>query len=480
MDPFRSPGAFLSAHLVPALIAATAATLIAGALFLLFRARRRAAAGTPLPRLAELIRGPRRLGYAVTILLVFGLGGWSAFAPLEGAAIAPGIISPDGNRRTVQHLEGGIIRSIDVREGDRVTAGQVLVTLDDVEARAQLDGVSQRYVHLLARAARLEAEIRGAPKLTPPVLPPYIDGGELAAALASQQELLDRRAATQKGQDEILQKRIVQLQEENAGLVEMNRGLDSKARLIGDEIATVSNLLDKGLERRPRLISLQSTAADIGIDRAGNLAQIARNEQKIGETGLQLLTSHQQVIEKDSEDLADVRRMIAEIDGQVSWRENILTRTEIRAPVSGTIMNLRVTTLSGVVRAGEPIMDIVPADVPLVIDAQVKPTDIDVIRKGMPVRVVLTAYQQRNMPQIFGTLDTISADRLVDQKSGRAYYLARVAVPREQIADLGNVEMVAGMPVEVMLLTGRATVADYVLGPLLASFRRSFHENQNG
>ena len=257
----------------------------------------------------------------------------------------------------------------------------------------------------------------------------------------------------------------------------MNRGLDEKSRLVREEIDAVTDLVGKGLERKPRLLALERAAADIRIARANNQAQISRNKQKIGETEIQLLTMHQQIIEAASEELADIRRMIAELDGEMPWRADVLDRTEIRAPISGTVMNVRVTTRNGVVRSGEPILDIVPSEVPLVIDAHVKPTDIDVIRTGMPVRIILSAYMERNIPQVFGTLRMVSADRLVDQNTGMPYYLAKVEVRRSEIDDLHDVDLISGMPVEVMLLTGEATVADYLLGPLIRSFRQSFREN---
>jgi HlyD family type I secretion membrane fusion protein len=427
--------------------------------------------------LDDLTRAPRRFGYVVTIALVFGLGTWSFQAPLAGAAIAPGVISPEGDRRTVEHLEGGIVREILVKEGDVVEAGQVLLTLEDIPARARFDEIGSRYVHLLAKAARLEAELRNSDQIDE--IEGFTDHVEYQAAISNQRELLARRLTTRQGRVNILRNRIRKLEEENFGLVQIIEGLNEKAILMSQEIENVAELLDKGLERTPRMLALKRAAVDILIERASNDAAIARNNQKVGETELQLLTMHQQEFEQASEELTELRRTIAELGSEMPWRTDVLARTEIRAPVSGIVFDVRVTTLSGVLKGGEPILDIVPSQVPLIIDARVNPIDIDVLKIGMPARIILIAYQQRNMPQLFGTLRSISADSLVEDRTGTAYYLAKIEVPRAEVEGLPDVELVTGMPVDVMILTGESTVADYVIGPLIGSFRQSFRQNHD-
>lgn len=446
-------------------------------IWLLVRLMRRPLSSRNAYHLDDLTRAPRRFGIAITVALVFGLGTWAFQAPLAGAAIAPGVISPEGHRRTVQHLEGGIVSAIHVKEGDVVTAGQVLLTLEDVAARARLEEISSRYAHMLARAARLTAELHGSGQLDEIESDAIADPSELQAAMSNQRELFGRRIATRQGREDILQKRVRQLEEENGGMAQMIEGLDEKAQLIGQEIESVTELFKKGLERKPRMLALERAAVDIWIERASQEAQIARNNQKIGETELQLLTMRQQDVEKVSEELTEVRRAIAELSSEMPWRADIVYRTEIRAPVSGIVFDVRVTTLSGVVKGGEPILDIVPSHVPLIIDARVKPSDIDVIKIGMPARIILSAYQQRNMPQLLGTLRSISADRLVEDRTGDAYYLAKIEVPSEEIANLPDVEIIPGMSADIMILTGEATVADYIISPLIGSIRQSFREN---
>ncbi|TSD83107.1 HlyD family type I secretion periplasmic adaptor subunit [Mycobacterium sp. KBS0706] len=446
-------------------------------LLLWFALRRRRATTVDAASLARMTRGPRLLGYGALLLLTAGFGSWSVTAPLAGAAIAPGVVSPDGHRKTIQHLEGGIIRGIHVREGDFVVAGATLVTLEDVQARAKYEEIRERYTHVLAVKARLNAEAIDAREIDFPPELVALGSGETEHAMAGQEALLRSRRATFQGKERILSQRVKQLDEEITGLRQMIAAQDAQLALLDQEIAGVQELYDKGLERLPRLLALQRASADIGGEQAENRAKIARNGQEIGETEMQLLTMRQQQREDVDEELTKVGAELAELRSQFPSREDILTRTTIQAPISGTVMNVRITTATGVIRPGEPILDIVPTEAKLIIDAQIKPTDIDVVRPGMKARVLLTVYRQRTLPQIHGTLRSISADRLVEDKSGTAYYLAKVEVDPSELSRLDGVRLIAGMPTEVMILTGERTLLDYLLRPLLDSITKSFRES---
>jgi HlyD family type I secretion membrane fusion protein len=383
-------------------------------------------------------------------VLVLFFGGWSILAPLASAALAPGIVSPDGSRKTIGHLEGGIIRFIHVCEGDIVRAGASLVTLDNTQALARYNEIRERYLHLLAIEARL---------------------------LAEQRALLRSRRATQTGREKILRQRVLQLDEQNAGLREVIAAQDRQIALIAQEIGGTQKLYERGLERLPRLLALQRAQADLDAEKATNRARIAENGQRSGETEIQILTSREQVMERTNDELAEVQQTLAELWSQMPSRQDILQRTVIRAPISGTVMSLRATTETGVVRPGEPVLELVPEDAMLIIDAHVKPTDIDRVRPGMEARVLLTAYKQRNLPRINGVLRSISADRMVDDRTGDAYFLAKVVVDTEDLALLDEVHLAPGMPADVMILNDEQTLIDYMLGPILQSMRRSFHEN---
>jgi len=427
--------------------------------------------------LAELTRTPRIVAYATALVLVVGFGGWSLVAPLASAAVAHGVVSPDGNRKTVQHLEGGIIREIHVHEGDFVTPGQALVTLENVEARARHDELLERYYYLLATKARLMAERDGTAEITfPPELTATADA-KAEGAMAGQREFLQTRLASQKGREDILTQRIRQLEEQNSGLREMIDARGVQLALIEQETAAVQELFDKGLTQQAKLLALRRATEEIRAERAGNRAQIAGNLERIGETQIQLVTMRQQDVEKASEQLTNIIRALGEVQSELPLREDVLDRTVIRSQFAGTVMELRVTTESGVIEPGQAILDIVPADADLIIDAKLRTVDIDNVEPGMQARVLLTAYRQRTLPQIHGVLRSVSADRIVEPRSGEAYFLAKVVVDTADLARVPDVHLAPGMPADVMILTGERTLFDYLMRPLSESMRMSFREN---
>lgn len=439
------------------------------------RARRKAQ--SPKSSLARVTRGPRALGYLSALVLIAGFGGWSVVAPLASAALAPGVVSPDGNRKTVQHLEGGIIQLIHVREGDAVKAGQAVVTLDNTQAQALYEELRQRLVYFLATEARLLAEQLDLEEISFPAELLAINDSGAASAMSSQEDLFGSRRSTERNRESILGKRVNQLEEQINGLREVIEAQDVQLSLIDQEIDGVEMLYRKGLERLPRLLALQRAQAEIRASQAGNRAQIARHKQEIGETRIQILTMRDQYRERVNEELTTVRTALAELRSQLSSREHVLSRTVVYAPISGTVMNVRITTESGVIEPGQPLLDIVPGDAQLIIDAQVKPVDIENVRPGMDARIILTAYRQRNLPQIFGVLRSISADRLVEDRSGEAYYLAKVEVDADDLARLDNIRLIPGMPADVMILNSERTFVDYMLRPLFESINKSFRES---
>lgn len=436
-------------------------------------------ASSELPDLPDLTRGPRRLAFGILVLFVGLGGGWSVLAPLASAAIAPGVVSPEGARRSVQHFEGGIIDEVHVTDGDRVARGDPLITLEDVRAKADHTVLRERYLHLRARVARLEAEHALAEKVAlPDELQPVRLSSSARDVVAAQLELFENRRHTLEARREVLDQRVLQLEEENAGLREAIAGQNRQMELVEREIAGVEKLYDKGLERLPRLLELRRTQAQIRIDRAQNRARIARNLQAIGETRIEKASLEDDWRERAGDELAEARAELAEAKSRLPKTEDALTRTVVRAPLAGTIVELAFTTVGGVVKPGERIVDIVPAEADLLIDARVRPQDIEDVHTGLEAKVILSAYTQRTMPTITGRVETVSADRITEERSNDAYYLARVEVDREQLIDLGDhVELVPGMPAEVMIRTGERTFFDYLVTPLVQSFNRSFRES---
>lgn len=437
----------------------------------------------PARALRAATRGPRLFGLAVVALFVGGGGTWATLAPLASAALAPGVVSPEGSRRTVQHLEGGIIRAIHVRDGSPVKRGQPLVTLEDTQARARHGALLAEYLALIATEARLVAEQRREAEI---VLPDELvarrsDDPTAHRLIRSQHDLFMSRREARVGRERILAQRVARLEAENRGLDKVITAQDEQLQLLDAESSDVEGLLNMGLERKPRLLVLRRERAEVVAERAENLTRIASNEQAIGEAELQLATEREEDQAAIDAELSEIRARLARVRPELPASEDMLARTVISAPTAGTVFELRFTTAGGVIGPGEAILDLVPAEARLLIEARVRPHDIDDVSIGQKAKVTLSGYKQRNLPQIRGTVRDVSADRLVDDRTGEPYFLARVLISRKELARIAersgiDVTLAAGMPAEVTIVTGERTALDYLIQPLRDSLRRSFKE----
>jgi HlyD family secretion protein/epimerase transport system membrane fusion protein len=437
------------------------------------------AAPTASAPLMHVLRRPIRAGALVIGLFFGGIGWWAASAPLAGAAIAPGVVSPDGSRRIVQHLEGGIIREILVSDGTRVRVGDPLIVLEDVQARAGFDALQARFHTLAATQARLLAEQSAAPSVSFPawLIEATTSDPTALEAMVAQRALFDTRAKALEDRKDILRRRIEQLREEIAGLEAQIVADSRQIVLIDEEIQGVEQLYRKGLERKSRLLALQRARTDIEGNRAERRARIARARQAIGETELQIIAQDTAQLEAVNEEASQIQFELAEAEQRLAASRDVLQRTLISAPVDGTVVALRFRTAGGVVRPGEPVLEIVPDNEELLIDARLSPMDIDVVRAGLPARVVLPAFQQRHLPQIEGRVRQVSPDALADAQTGQRFFAVRVEIDRDQLAALEPaLELTAGMPAEVYITTGERTALDYLLGPLYDSLRRAWRE----
>ncbi len=418
-------------------------------------------------------------GFAIVALFFGGFGVWAAMAPLESAAIAPAVIIVESRRKTVQHLEGGIIRDIVVSEGATVEAGAPLIVLDDTQANAMLELLGGRLRAASARVARLLAERDGAPAIAFPGSLAAAAGAsaDVAAILEGQRRIFAAQAGSIDSQTAILRQRIAQYSEEIAGLEAEIVAQDSQLALIEREIDGVGQLVEKGLERKPRLFALQRRMAEIEGSRARNSALIARVRQNIGEAELRIVDLGTMRLNDVVQELRDAEAEVFDLRERVGAAEDILNRTIIVAPASGTVVNLQVFTSGGVIAPGESLMEIVPSDDELVIEARIDPNDIDVVHPGLAAHIRLTAFPLRTTPTLEGRVTTVSADRLVDARSGQAYYSARVVFAEGQDEILSSLELSPGMPAQVMIATGTATALDYMLRPIISSFERALREN---
>lgn len=422
-------------------------------------------------------RGTVLLGVFLVLVLFGGLGTWVVLAPLKSAAVAPGLVAVENQRKTIQHLEGGIVRELFVKNGDYVRKGDLLLVLDQVKAGAVYERVLSSLRHLAAMEARLKAERDGAQAVifSHPALADR-DDPEVARVIAQQTHQFESRRANYEGRRAVLQQRNAQLERQIEGLRKQVASTEEQLRLIELELKDVRTLVAKRLARKPRLLALQRSEASLQ-GKVGELeARIALANERMTETRLKLLTMEAERAENIDKELADVQPRLADVEERVKQSKDVLTRTQIIAPVSGKIINLRAQTIGGVLRPGEPILEIVPDKDRLVIEAQVQPLDIDVVHPGLPAQVRFTAFSFRRTPSVQGEVVYVSADRMVDPATGRAFYVAHVSIPQEEMALVPEVKLYPGMPVDVLIETGERTVAEAVLAPVLDSMARAFRE----
>jgi HlyD family secretion protein/epimerase transport system membrane fusion protein len=383
------------------------------------------------------------------------------------------VLSPDGSRKTIQHLEGGIIAEIMVKDGDVVGPGAPLVTLEDTQARAIYDVLLGQYHALRAVQARLTAEQLESDDITFPEDLLASDDPEVQNIVAMQRQLFVARHEAHESGKRVLAQRIRQIRDQIRGLDAQLASTVKRLEIVTEELGAKEFLFSKDLLPKPQLLEVRRAQADIEGDRGEYSASIAQSEQQIGETELELFA-------KDAERAQEIDRVrgeLAKVKEQLGASKDTLGRTIIAAPVSGTVVNLAFKTPGGVIQPGEPILDIVPADDDLLIDARVAPIDIDVVHAGLHAQVHLSAYSQRRLPRIDGIVRSVSADSLRDEKTGMSYYLARVEVDRENLAHLGsNIQLVAGMPAEVLIVTEQRTLLGYLSQPFRDMFRRALRE----
>jgi HlyD family type I secretion membrane fusion protein len=398
---------------------------------------------------------------------------------LESAAIALGEIIVEGNRRSVQHLEGGIIKEILVTDGSKVEAGQPLILLDETQALASTQLLTKRLHDNTALAARLEAERQEATEITFPdwLLRDAASDPATAAAIATQENIFYSRAETMRSQLSMLSRRSAQFNEEIAGLQAEVDAIDQELVHIRAELADVRSLVGQGLSRRERLYALQRQEASILGRRGRNIAAIARAKQSISENEIRGETLKIEARESAIRELREVQVQIADTNERLLAARDVLRRTTITAPVGGVVVNLNVHTMGGVVSPGETLMEIVPEDERLVIEARIDPIDIDVVRAGLTARVRLTALSARTTPELDAIVERVSADRTIDEKTGAVYFVARIHIEKDQLERLDGKELYPGMPVEVMIATGDTTLLNYMVQPITDLMRRGFTES---
>ncbi|HWU78925.1 MAG TPA: HlyD family type I secretion periplasmic adaptor subunit [Caulobacter sp.] len=418
-----------------------------------------------------------RIGYGIIAITFVGLLGWAYFAPLDSAVIANGVISSEGNRKTLQHLEGGMLRKILVHEGQKVKAGQILFELDPTQANAAAGITKNQYVALKAMEARLLAERDQRPSISFPVELTSQRGDPMVArAIADEQSQFLERRQTIQGQTDLMNAQREQYQSEIEGIERQTQGLKDQLGFIEDELNDLRKIYDKGLVPRPRLLALEREQASLSGSIGRLTADRAKAVQGAGETQLKIRQIRQQFFEEVSQSISETRVKLAEVTEREVVASDTQRRINVVSPVSGTAQNLRFFTEGAVVRPAEPLIDIAPDDEAFVIQAHFAPTDVDNVHAGMVTEVRLPAFHSREIPILNGKIESISRDRLSDPEGKTVYFLGIVRVDVKQLPKEFRSKVSAGMPAQVVVPTGERTVLQYLFSPLRDTLRTTMRE----
>ncbi|MFG1427518.1 HlyD family type I secretion periplasmic adaptor subunit [Roseixanthobacter glucoisosaccharinicivorans] len=436
--------------------------------------------GMKAPVASSDFRRVATMGYGV-IFLTFGVfGGWAAFANIDSAVIASGVVSVESKRQVVQHLEGGIVAEIHVKDGQSVERGALLFRLDPTSSQSNYDALRGQLDTLLATDARLTAEREHAGAVTfPPELMARAQDPAVKSILTDQMIQFRDRKASLEGQTAILNSRIAQGQTEIDGLARERASADQQLFYIDDELAGVQQLNDKGLVSKPRVAQLQREKARLQGTVGRNIADAAKAANTMSEMKMQIQQLDQKQQEEVAGQIVETRQKIADLREKLNVSKNVLSRIDIRAPRSGIVQNInqKIYTVGAVVRPGDTMLEIVPQNDDLIVDAQVPTTDIDRLHGGVTgVEVRFPAFHSRTTPLILGELRTVSPDRLIDETTHQPYFQAVVAVASTDIPEEMKARLRPGMPAEVVFNTGERSVMSYLTRPLTDALTRSFRE----
>lgn len=417
-------------------------------------------------------------GVATATLLLGSVAAWAMTTDISGAVVASGTLTVDSNLRKVQHPTGGVVGEIHVRDGDKVKAGDLLVRLDETIARSQLTIVAQGLDELTARKARLEAERDDIPEVKfPDDLMAHGADPDTARIMSGEVRLFEFRRAGRLGRKAQLKQRIIQIEQEVVGLTAQETAKKQEIELSKREVAGARELWDKKLYPITKLTEIEREAIRLDGERAQLVASIAQARGRIAEAELQIVQIDEDLATEVAKELREAESKIGELKERVIAAQDQLKRTDIRAPIDGVVHQSTVSTVGGVITAsGEPLMLIVPDTEGLIAEVSIAGQDIDQLSIGQPALLRFSAFNQRTTPQIEGVVKRISADAVHDQRTGFSYYLVRIGLPPEEVAKLGGVKLLPGMPVEAFIETGDRKAFNYLAKPIYDQMSRAFRE----
>jgi HlyD family secretion protein len=418
------------------------------------------------------------LGYATLLALVVGLGVWGTLASISGAVIAHGAVEVEGNRQVVQHLTGGVITTIHVRDGDQVQAGDVLVELEGDQLRTELGIVEGQWFEILARKSRLSAERDVEDKIVfdPELLARAAADPEVAKLIDAQQQQFDARRKVQGEEDSQLAERAAQIENQIEGLTALQAATKTQIELLGREIEAQETLLAEGLTQLTRLLTPQRELARLKGSDSQVAAAISENRGKIAETNIERVRLVSKTREEAIAELRELEFREIELREKRTSLIDQIAKLQLRAPVSGTVYANTADTLRGVVRPAEPVLYIVPNDVRLIVRARVDTTHIDQIHVGQEAKMRFSAFDQRTTPEIWGHVTKVSADAIEDQQTRQRFYLVEIDTGADERAKLSGLTILPGMPVEAFIQTGDRSPLGYLVKPMTDYFAKAFRE----
>lgn len=420
-------------------------------------------------------RGIRRIGLTI-VLVTFGIfGTWAAVAPLSNAVHGSGFVTVQSYRKTVQHLEGGIVKELLARDGDSVKMGDPLIVLDESQLSAEYESTRNQLIVARYKEARLRAE-RDQLDSIPPVELKGTDSDRAQEALAGEQQVFKSRHDSRMGEISVQRERISQLKEQIRGLEDMIRTKQGLEKSYSGEIVQLKDLLAQGFVDNQRLLESQRKFDMLRTEVADHKSAIAKTKLQISETELQIVQLDKKFNAEVADELSQVQAQVFDLQEKETALNERLSRIVIRAPETGMVLDMKVHTIGGVVQAGTPLMDIVPAASDLVVEAKVVPNDIDRLELGKTADIRFSAFNNATTPVIEGKLTRISADRLTDERTGDPYYLVRVKVTEDGMKKLANRKLQPGMPAEVLINAGDRTMLEYLLKPARNMFAQSMIE----
>ena len=414
-------------------------------------------------------------GWSIIAIFFGGFGAWAVTAPLHGAVVANGFVRVEGNRKSIQHLDGGIVKELNVKEGDRVNAGDVLIVLDDTQARAEYNVLSQQFLVLRASEERLKAELAGAASLTMPedLKAAGNEHPDVTGIWNGQIHQFESRAAALAGQRNVIREKIAQLEAQIIGGEAQEKDYREQFESVRKERESLTSLVERGLIAKPRYLQLERSGVGLEGQAAETSANIAKSRQAIAEQTHQMAQLDNERMTEVTKDLRDTQAKLLEVIPKLSNAKAVLGRMDIRSPYSGEVVGLNVFSVCGVIMRGDKLMDVVPERDSLIVEAQIAVDDIANVHPGMGADVHLLPYKQRIIPVILGKVMQVSADRLTEKRTDNPYYVALVRLDENDLAELPNVRLYPGMPTTVMIQTVERTALDYLVGPLVMTFNRA-------